>query len=65
MEPELDPAFPKGCLSNCPTRSQISEKEKEKDEKIEKIEKIEISNNIDDIDSIGINKKKKISICNA
>ena len=25
ISPELDPAFPKGCLSGCPTRSQMKE----------------------------------------
>jgi hypothetical protein len=27
VAPELDPEFPKGCLSNCPTRSELKEME--------------------------------------
>jgi hypothetical protein len=54
MEPELDPAFPKGCLSNCPTRSQINEKEKQ-----EKESRIEGGSG-----SVGDDKRKS-SICNA
>ena len=58
MEPELDPAFPKGCLSNCPTRSQINEKEKEENGK-EKESRIEGGSG-----SVG-DVKRKTSICNA